>query len=208
MATLAVSFWLFVAAGGHAGDKSQVSPELVRWAEGPVRWLLVPEEWRELRQAKQPAEAVAFIERFWARRNPDPSKAVNSFREIFSRRVEAADILYGDEGLQGSLTDRGRALILLGSPSHLRVGSEPVLVWDARKKKAKNRATTRQRNVEIWGYRISDLPAPLLEAAANSSQKSGEAVVLTLTFVLESRGAHLKHGEDLLELAARSAVRQ
>jgi GWxTD domain-containing protein len=183
------------------------SRELMRWAEGPVSWLIQPEEWREVRQATRPGEAMAFIEDFWARRDPDPTTEVNSFRESFSRRVEAADILYSEATKEGSMTDRGRALILLGSPSVVRIGSESTLAWE-QGEESKRGVETRDQKVEIWGYRLEDLPPNLVQSAQASKKGNGNALELTLTFVIEPRRAHLHEGEDLLELAARSSVQR
>ena len=38
-------------------------------AEGPTRWLMLPEEERQLRRLHTTREAVAFIEAFWRRRD-------------------------------------------------------------------------------------------------------------------------------------------
>ena len=105
------------------------------------------------------------------------------------------------------MTDRGRALILLGSPSVVRIGSESTLAWE-RGEESKRGVGTRDQRVEIWGYRLEDLPVNLVRSAT-ASKKGNEAVLeLTLTFVIEPRRAHLHEGEELLELAARSAVQR
>jgi len=200
---------LLLASMWVSACRSTTSPgtgqELTRWAEGPVSWLILPEEWKELRQATRLVEAMAFIEDFWARRDPDPMTAENAFRETFSRRVEAADILYSEATVEGSMTDRGRALILLGSPSVVRIGSESTLAWE-QGDESKRGVGTRDQRVEIWGYRLEDLAANLVRSATASKKGNGGALELTLTFVFEARGAHLHGGEELLELAARSAM--
>jgi hypothetical protein len=105
------------------------------------------------------------------------------------------------------MTDRGRALILLGSPSVVRIGSESTLAWEQGEEN-KRGVGTRDQRVEIWGYRLEDLPVNLVRMAT-ASKKSNEAVLeLTLTFVIEPRRAHLHEGEELLKLAARSTVQR
>lgn len=193
------------ACGSTASPDS--SRELLRWAEGPVSWLILPEEWKEVRQATRPGEAIAFIEEFWARRDPDPTTAENSYRETFFRHVEAADILYSEATVEGSMTDRGRALILLGSPSVVRIGSESTLAWEQGEEN-KRGVGTRDHRVEIWGYRLEDLPDNLVLAAQASNKGNSNVLELTLTFVIEPRRAHLHEGEALLELAARSAIQR
>ncbi|MGB6000290.1 MAG: GWxTD domain-containing protein [Thermoanaerobaculia bacterium] len=179
----------------------------MRWAEGPVSWLIQPEEWKDLRQATRPGEAMAFIEEFWARRDPDPATAENTFHDSFFSRVEAADILYSEATVEGSMSDRGRALILLGSPSVVRIGNESTLAWEQGEENKRGVGTRNQR-IEIWGYRLEDLPANLVRSATASKKGNGDVLELTLTFVIEARGAHLHEGEELLELAARSAVQR
>lgn len=201
---LLASMWVGACRSTASSETGQ---ELRRWAEGPASWLILPEEWKEVRRANGPGEAMAFIEEFWARRDPDPSTAENAFRENFFRRVEAADILYSEATREGSLTDRGRALILLGSPSVVRIGSESTLAWE--QGDDNNRGVgTRDQRIEIWGYRLEDLPANLVRSATASKKGHDKVLELTLTFVIEPRKAHLHEGEDLLELAARSAVQR
>lgn len=66
----------------------------------------------ELPDAGKPA----FIEEFWKRRDPDPESEENEFKVEFEKRVEEAARLFRSESKPGWLTDRGRILILFGSP--------------------------------------------------------------------------------------------
>lgn len=166
-----------------------------------MRWLLLPAEERELRRLDDPARAMNFVERFWARRDPDPATPGNPFRERFAKRVEDADLLYAEEELRGSLTDRGRALILLGPPSHLRVSSQEALVWDPRQGDDQN-VRVRQLPLEIWTYRPEDLPRPLALALA----AEGERERYRVSFVEDGGRATLDEGEEILELASRTAL--
>jgi GWxTD domain-containing protein len=201
---LFASMWVGACHSTAPPDSSQ---ELKRWAEGPISWLIQPEEWKDLRLASGRGEAMAFIDEFWARRDPDPATAENAFRESFFRRLEAADILYSEATVEGSMSDRGHALILLGSPSVVRIGSESTLAWE-QGEESKRGVGTRDQRIEIWGYRLEDLPANLVRSATASKKGNGDVLELTLTFAIEARGAHLHEGEELLELAARSAVQR
>jgi GWxTD domain-containing protein len=58
----------------------------------------------------------AFIEEFWARRDPTPESARNEYREEYEGRVKRAGELFQGEGRPGWLTDRGRIHILFGPP--------------------------------------------------------------------------------------------
>jgi GWxTD domain-containing protein len=201
---LVASLWVGACRSTASPESSR---ELLRWAEGPVSWLILPEEWKEVRQATRPGEAMAFIEEFWDKRDPDPETTENPFRESFFRRVEAADILYSEATVEGSMTDRGRALILLGSPSVVRIGSEATLAWE-QGEEDKRGVGTRNQRIEIWGYRLEDLPPNLVLWATASKKGNDRVLELTLTFVIEPRRAHLHEGEELLDLAARSAVQR
>jgi GWxTD domain-containing protein len=182
--------------------------ELATWAAGPVQWLLLPEERKELKHVAKAAETVAFIDSFWQRRDPFPDEGGNAYREEYMHRVEAADILYSDEGTRGGLTDRGRALILLGPPSHVTVSQQPVMAWDSASDSS-DRVTMRDVAVEIWGYKMEELPVGMLQIWMAKKKKAAEgALTLTLMFRKVGRRTSLVEGEPLLEAAARAAVLQ
>ena len=195
---------LSLAAGCGGGRPAPpapaTGPSLESWASGPVSWLLLPSERKELRRIDSSVAAVYFIEDFWQRRDPDTTQPGNPARETFGRRVDAADQLYPEPGRRGSLTDRGGALILLGSPSHLHVTSRPALNWDPREKRGE-RVTRERRSYEIWGYRLEDLPAALTESVRR--RRGADPVRLQLTFVKGQDHTQLVEGGELLELAAR-----
>ena len=182
--------------------------ELATWAAGPVQWLLLPEERKELKHVEKASDTIAFIELFWQRRDDDRDDSVNAYRDEFMHRVEAADILYSDEGIRGGLTDRGRALILMGPPSHVTVSQEPVMAWDPASDSG-DRVTMRDVNVEIWGYRMEELPTGMLQIWMAKKKKAAEdTLTLTLMFRNVGRRTSLVEGEPLLEAAARAAVLQ
>ncbi len=166
-----------------------------------MRWLLTAAERRELRRVETGPQASAFIDRFWARRDPDLATGENTFRATFYERVEAADLLYGEEGLRGSLSDRGRALILLGPPGRLQVASRPALEWSPQAK-ARHQVEVREQPLEIWGYSTREL-TPILAQALADLGRVGE---IELTFVVGPRRTQLFDGQECLDLAARVAV--
>lgn len=200
-----LGMWLVVGMGLAAGSAREVED----WAEGPVRWLLLPGELKELRNIyTEGGSPSSYIEIFWERRDPDRQSSDNNFREVFLERVEAADQLYSDEGIRGSLTDRGRALILMGSPSHLTVSTEPVMAFDAAKE-IEDRVSMRSVDVEIWGYRMEDLPPGTLDIWLAKKKKAAEdTLTLTLRFRTVGRRTSLVDGEALLDAAARAAALQ
>ncbi len=181
--------------------------ELAAWAEGPIQWLLLAEERKQLKRVSEGSEASRFIDDFWARRDRDPLRSGNEYRNEFIRRVEAADTLYDGEGVRGSLTDRGRALILMGPPTQVTVSTEPVMTWDPASRD-QDRVTMRDVNVEFWAYRMEDLPAGFVDILLQRGKKAQEdTLALTLMFRTVGRQTSLIEGEALLEAAALAAVR-
>ena len=109
---LALAAW---AAATVAG--AQLSPEYAKWPGTPAGFLLTKAERKAYEQIKTDAEAKAFIELFWAKRDPDLETPINEFKSGFDMRVEAADRYFTFGQTKGSLSDRGRVLILLGKYS-------------------------------------------------------------------------------------------
>lgn len=174
------------------------------WIEGPVRWLVLPEEARRFRRLSSHAEVLRFIEEFWQRRDPDPETPGNPLAQLFFERVQAADLLYSGEGVRGSLTDRGRTLVLLGSPSLLRYTQRSAPTWQpGGVRGGRPRATERVR-IEVWGYEAADLPEPLVARL----EERGVQLPFEVLFVEEGRATILVSGEELLEEIARAAVRE
>jgi GWxTD domain-containing protein len=100
-----------------------------RWADGPVKWLMTPEETAAWTAQTSDADRAGFVEKFWERRNPRPGSPDNPVRTEFDRRVAFADSYFRlDEKQRGSLTDPGMVLVLLGVPS--RTGRKPILGTD------------------------------------------------------------------------------
>jgi GWxTD domain-containing protein len=172
--------------------------------EGPTRWLMLPEEQRKFRRLHTTREAVDFIEAFWRRRDPDPNSPGNEFSKTFYERVEAADRLYSEGGTRGGLTDRGRALILLGPPPVLRYNQKKVPGWDPGKPGAPSAVQTRTLSLESWVYAVEDLPPYLGQRILEEDPRSE----IILIFAVDSRHTYLIEGDKYLEMAVRSSVRE
>jgi GWxTD domain-containing protein len=173
-------------------------------AEGPTRWLMLPEEERQLRRLHTTREAVDFIEAFWRRRDPDPNTPGNEFSRTFYERVEAADRLYSERGTRGSLTDRGRALILLGPPPMLRYSQKKVPAWDPGRSGAPPVVQTHLLSVESWVYKVDELEP----ATRQLFEEEAAGPEIVLAFVIDPRRTYLTEGEEYLKLAARASVRR
>ena len=90
------------------------------WAEGPVRHLMTRAEVKQWKAIQSDADAAAFIDLFWAKRDPTPATPRNEFREAFESRVALADQEFYNGAVRGSMSDRGKVLILLGPPYNIQ----------------------------------------------------------------------------------------
>lgn len=198
---LCLGGWLGCHAVERAGRRSEAGG-MAGWASGPIRWLMLPEEEREARRLRTNREAVTFIEAFWQRRDPDPNVPGNPAAQVFYERVEAADNLYGEGGVRGSLTDRGRALVLLGPPPLLSYGQRATPAWDPGPLGGRPAVQTRRLAVETWTYTAQDLSPALL----GRLEELGRPPEVVLVFVVEPDRTHLTDGGKLLDLAVRAAL--
>ncbi len=94
------------------------------WADGPVRFLLSPDDRRDSLRLSDPVSRSEFVVNFWRSHDPRPETADNELREEFDKRVAFADSLFTQEEVRGALTDRGMVFILLGPPTW--VGRKPI----------------------------------------------------------------------------------
>jgi GWxTD domain-containing protein len=86
------------------------------WRRGPEKFLLSDDEEKQWKSLKTDGEAAAFIDLFWARRDPTLDTPRNEFREEFLSRVRYCDAAFPEKRLRGALTERGQVYILLGPP--------------------------------------------------------------------------------------------
>lgn len=80
-----------------------------------VRFIITKKE-KKIFLRLPPSERRAFIEEFWAKRDPDPETEENEYKEEYFSRIEDANKNFRGEGTPGWLTDRGRIYILFGPP--------------------------------------------------------------------------------------------
>jgi GWxTD domain-containing protein len=198
-AALAVLSWLPLGCQSAAPRHSANGAGL---DEGPTRWLMLPDEVRQYRRLQNAREVVDFIEAFWRRRDPDPDVPGNPFAKTFYERVEAADRLYSDGGVRGSLTPRGRALCLLGPPPVMRYGQKKVPAFSPGHPGSPSGVQTQALPVETWVYPAADLPPALQQLL----QQDGAAEIV-LVFATDPDQTDLIDGEKFLTMAARAAVR-
>lgn len=97
-----------------------------KWIKGPVSYIVTDEEEKEFKKLGSDEEREAFIEAFWARRDPHPDSPGNEFRDRFYARVDSADKSLKDQGNPaGWKSDMARVLILLGQPGSVDRSAAP-----------------------------------------------------------------------------------
>ncbi|HEX9160964.1 MAG TPA: GWxTD domain-containing protein [Thermoanaerobaculia bacterium] len=138
---------LAIVAGGAF---AQLSPEYRDWAKGPVQFIMTPQEVAQFNQLKTDAEAKAFVDLFWAKRDPTPGTAANEYRQNFEAAVKYADEHFSEGRRKGSLTDRGRILLLLGPPSRVQTQRTPQALEQT--DTAANPGTEQTTRGQVWIY--------------------------------------------------------
>lgn len=141
----------FVPAAG-----AQLSSQYADWDKGPEGYLFTKKEKKEWKKIKTDAEAEAWIELFWARRNPSPETSFNGFKAEFDAIVEFCDGEFGYGKRRGALSDRARVLLLMGKPAGRQVNG-PAQTGPIRAGSADD-ADTPLGASEIWIYDPSALP--------------------------------------------------
>ena len=91
------------------------------WGKSGVKWLFTDEEAAQWKNLKTDDEAQAFINLFWARRDPTPATPKNEFREVIEQRISYADAKFtpSRKKTPGSQTDRGMMWIVFGAPTRV-----------------------------------------------------------------------------------------
>jgi len=121
------------AEKGKFLSEEEITKELSRWFESPLKYIMTPEEEKILKRLKTQEEKIQFVRIFWARRDYNPETESNEFREEFYRRVTYANDNFGRRE-EGWKTARGEIFIVFGPPSraetHSIAGSvRPAFYW-------------------------------------------------------------------------------
>lgn len=149
---------LFVATSAFAA----LSPEMKAWGEGPVQHLMTPEETAKWKTLKTDAEAQAFADLFWARRDPTPETPINEAQLRFDELVKIADNRFTWQRTTGSMSDRGKVMILVGLPTSIQKsradnvsGTQEAPTFDTSGDFAKPNINP----METWTYDKERIPA-------------------------------------------------
>ena len=114
------SLWLTICAAGIAASAfAQLSPQYRNWGESGVRYLMMKQEKIDWASLRTDADAKAFIDLFWARRDPTSDTPVNELRQQIETRMAEADKRFSSRTTPGSQTDRGLLYVLLGEPTQI-----------------------------------------------------------------------------------------
>ena len=101
-----------------AANAFALSAQNEAWAKSGVQWLFTDEEAAAWKNIKSDAEAQAFIDLFWARRDPTPATPKNEFREQIEQRIQYANEKFFSprKKIPGAQTERGMTIIVFGPP--------------------------------------------------------------------------------------------
>ncbi len=122
-----ISLAIAVAAMATSGF-AQLSKQYSDFGNGPAQWIMTNDEKAQWKTIKTDADAKAFVDLFWARRDPTPGTPRNEFKESFDQRVEYADQHFAAGRTRGSMTDPGHVLVVLGAPTRMttsQAGNNP-----------------------------------------------------------------------------------
>ena len=75
-----------------------------------------------------------FLAMFWKSRDPEPTTAINEFRQTYLENIALANTLYSMSFKAGWRTDRGRVLLIYGKPDEIErnpssIDSKPFEKW-------------------------------------------------------------------------------
>lgn len=139
--------------------QADATVDWLSWDEGPAGFLMTKDEIKEWKKITTEARAKAFVELFWAKRNPDPAQPFNPFKAQFESRVRFADENFSFEGKRGALSDRGRVLIVMGPP-HQVENRAPTETVERMDDQAFGSDEVRG-NAALWLYDPTRLPPEL-----------------------------------------------
>jgi GWxTD domain-containing protein len=128
-----------------------------------VRYIITSAERKTFLETPD-AGKPAFIEDFWKRRDPDPSRGENLFKEEYLSRLRRATELFRGEGKAGWMTDRGQIFILYGPPTSRNTSSMSTASFG--------------RCYEIWYY--GEFPVTFMDESCSGTFRLATFDITTL----------------------------
>jgi GWxTD domain-containing protein len=160
---------------------ADLSGQYLDWGRGPVQFLMTKEEAAQWKNIKNDPDAKAFVDLFWARRDPTPATPENEYRDEIEARITYADAQFNREKVRGAMTDRGRVLIVYGKPARVeRVAAQQGPALDANADLQRNQE--RAQAIQQWTYEgdsakeVFGIP----KAQIRFVDRTGDGDVLTL----------------------------
>jgi GWxTD domain-containing protein len=161
----------FVATALAASEELlnfRLSPDYAAFLVGPLGKIATPQEREAFLKLTNDEAAQAFVEQFWAARDPDPGTPGNPVRELAERRIAEADRRFREGAALGHRTDRGVIFVLYGEPQRIDYepgedpGEPPREVWtygpNAPKGLDGKKPERQYRFVELDGRYVTYLP--------------------------------------------------
>jgi len=99
-----------------AAARDDTPTEYERWLTEEVVHVIAAEERAAFLTLDDDRLRTAFVDQFWAVRDPTPGTARNERRDEHYQRIEDADRLFGNRRRAGWKTERGKLWIQLGAP--------------------------------------------------------------------------------------------
>ena len=132
------------------------------WDKSPeYQFLATDAEKKEWKKVASDEEAEKLVALFWARRHPNIEKTPqNVFRGQFEARVKFADEKFALGKKRGALTERGKALLLLGLPKSAtqKVTGGPVQDTGSATGATQNLDVQGATVLYVWLYEKPQLP--------------------------------------------------
>jgi len=134
---VAFSFAIALAPVRVSADNKEkkLPPQYREWLTRDVVYLITRGEKAQFLKLATDADREAFIEHFWAIRNPDSGSPVNTFREEHYKRLAYADDHFSiGKRVPGWATPRGKVYIQLGEPKQMQTYQgydrvRPMQIW-------------------------------------------------------------------------------
>lgn len=117
-------FFSFGLSQETAKSKKELKEPLSKWSkqwlEEVVAYIITSAEKNVFIMLPTELERGKFIVNFWKKKDPNPETQENEFKLEYYKRIALANKFFGDSGIEGWRTERGKIYILLGPPNQIQ----------------------------------------------------------------------------------------